>query len=451
MSIVYLCTVGLSSICRGLLLCNLCNSVLERKYQVGTTYLITIGFSFLFGYFPLMGYLLSPGLLLINTVLYYVGLFAMPVVLYKNRFIAKFGYFCLIILGITFGQIGALLVFLFLPKQIAEIVNDPTLVGSVFSLDFILLCGTVIITFLVTYFVCRMFLYLYRRISHQAEFTSDTRFILVIASQFVLLFFFLLMMFYEQQLYGSHDPSIWVALVIAVTVCVVADIFLFRAVRKIDQKYELEAKLKLMEQSQLSYYEQYRTVDSLYRQERIFHHDINNKLTAVVNLLTCGKSEQASQLLQELGADIASYRRIEYCENALINTVLNSKLKYAKTVGIATEVSAAAGELPIPQTDLCSLFSNILDNAIEACCRLPQEAEKQISLQVYLKNGYLAVHCKNTAPPLEEKAPADTNFARLHGWGLKILKQIAEKYDGHLATEYEENCFSLQVVLKICD
>lgn len=453
MTITYLLTVGLSSLCRGLLLGRLCGFFLERKYSTPVTYFVMVCSSVLFGYLPLVGYFFSAGVLLLSTVLYYLTLLGTILLLYRNSFITKIGYFCLSLLGIQFGQFAAAAVSVFLPAEIIAIINDPTLISSPVSLDFLILCASVIISFLVTYLVCSIFLWIYGRVRFQREFPKDSWFILVIASQFILLFFFLMVIFHEGQLYGRQDTSIWIALVIAIVLCVAADVFLFHTLKEMDRKAELETRVKLMEQSQLSDYEQYRTVDSLYRQERIFRHDINNKLTAAENLLTSGKTEQASQLLQELGAHIATYRRTDYCENALINTVLNSKLGYAKSKGITEKANMEIGELSILQTDLCSLFSNILDNAIEACERLPQETEKQISLTGYVKNGYLVVSCQNTALPNAEQAanlPAKNDSSRAHGWGLEILKQVTEKYEGQLTTEYNEGIFSLQAVLKAC-
>lgn len=451
MTLTYLLTVGLSSLCRGLLLCRLCGFFLERKYSTFVTYFSMVCSSIVFGYFSLIGYYFSSGLLLLGTLLYFLMLLITVLLLYKNLLITKIGYFFLVFLGIIFGQAACSAISLLLPDKISELINDPSIISSLFSLDFAILCASIFASFLVSYLICYMLLWLYNRIRFQREFPKDSWFILVIASQFILLFFFLILLLYEKQLYGQPSISIWIAVAIAIAICIAADVFLFHTLKEMDRKAELETRLRLMEQSQLSDYEQYRTVDSLYRQERIFRHDINNKLTAAENLLTDGKTEQASQLLQELGAHIATYRRTDYCENALINTVLNSKLGYAKSRGITEKAAMEVGELPLPQTDLCSLFSNILDNAIEACERLPQEAEKWISLKGYLKNGYLVVACQNTALPNSEKTaapPVKSDSSRVHGWGLEILKQVTEKYDGQLTTEYKEGTFSLQAILK---
>lgn len=219
-----------------------------------------------------------------------------------------------------------------------------------------------------------------------------------------------------------------------------------------DKKAELELRLRLMEQSQLSDYMQYKTVDNLYRREREFRHDINNKLITAQSLLNQGANQELSHFLQEISGTVSGYKYAEYCENSLINTVLNNKIDMANASGIRVETEVLVGNLPLPGSDLCSLFSNILDNAVEACKELPPDYEKCIRLTVRVQNNYLIVTCKN---PAIHGSDSDTCTGVSYeknpdrGWGLGILNRMAQQYDGELHTELLDNCFSLRIILKL--
>ena len=130
---------------------------------------------------------------------------------------------------------------------------------------------------------------------------------------------------------------------------------------------------------------------------------------------------------------------------------MNNKLDLAESLGIQVEAKVQVGRLSIPGTVLCSLFSNILDNAVEACEALPPEEERRIRLAVWVKNNYLIVNCGNTTLDGSEevKSPAGAKTAGERGWGLGILNRMAQQYDGELRTELSRGWFSLRIILKL--
>lgn len=141
-----------------------------------------------------------------------------------------------------------------------------------------------------------------------------------------------------------------------------------------------------------------------------------------------------------------------YTENSVVNTIINQKNAYAKALNIKTEFSISIPkELPIDSLTLCSLFGNLLNNAIEAC---QSQENAFIKMAVHPVKAYLSIRIDNsveenilTKNPHLMTTKQDADF---HGNGIKILKKIVEKYDGMIHYELiSPRCFSMQLMLKI--
>lgn len=98
------------------------------------------------------------------------------------------------------------------------------------------------------------------------------------------------------------------------------------------------------------------------------------------------------------------------------------------------------GELPFEKPDLCALFANALDNAIEACAAL-DAGSRQIELSARAAKGILAVEVRNPfGGQLSGGLPKTTKQdAANHGYGLRSIQEIA-KYGGSMEIRQEEGC-----------
>ncbi len=113
----------------------------------------------------------------------------------------------------------------------------------------------------------------------------------------------------------------------------------------------------------------------------------------------------------------------------------------------------AVFEAPIDLMSFCTLHrqvrSNALNNAIDAVSKLP-EGERFISLSAKCTNGMLMLHVENPfcgSLTMEDGLPRSPRDERYHGFGMKSMKRIAEKYDGTLSVQSENGIFGLDVLL----
>ncbi len=89
--------------------------------------------------------------------------------------------------------------------------------------------------------------------------------------------------------------------------------------------------------------------------------------------------------------------------------------------------------------DISNLFSNILDNAMENI----DSKNKKIKLSVYKKMNYVMVKCSNTTDTKKKKL----DKGEYHGYGLKIINDIAKKYNGELRINQDKNKYEITILL----
>ena len=102
--------------------------------------------------------------------------------------------------------------------------------------------------------------------------------------------------------------------------------------------------------------------------------------------------------------------------------------------------------------DICSLFGNALDNAIESFDGSATEA-KLIKLAVYKNNGLVIIRCENTFDgelKIRDGELQTTKKERQnHGYGVKSIKTVAEKYGGTVNFAVNDGIFALGVVIPL--
>lgn len=233
-----------------------------------------------------------------------------------------------------------------------------------------------------------------------------------------------------------------------VLVCILADVMLFRIVLENSRKERLIAQLEMMDaqsQRELTYYT---SMNEKIQEIRKIRHDFNNHLQTAYAIFSKGNTEEAVQLLGELEQNVENTSPVYYCSNVIINAILWEKGKTAGKKGIAFHMDVRIPEeIGIEKVDLCSIFSNLLDNAIMAASLC--EGERSVSAEAYIKGGYFVLRVENSFHPFSEQKERREEETGLHGYGLLILDSIAEKYQGEFQTAREGNRFRASAILKL--
>lgn len=197
----------------------------------------------------------------------------------------------------------------------------------------------------------------------------------------------------------------------------------------------------------------YQEIENSQQTVRRMRHDMRNHLAVAGTLLREGRFKDAEDYLGKLDQEFSVHTRL-YCSDPISNAVLNAKMSKCEEFGIPCEFRVDLKEMPqISDIDLCSLFANTLDNAIEACQKMPQGSDRRITLNVRCINGYFSYEIINTkSSTVKEKNgifETDKDDPLSHGIGLKNVRQIIQKYGGECRITYTDREF--RVIAAISD
>ena len=250
--------------------------------------------------------------------------------------------------------------------------------------------------------------------------------------------------------------------ILQVVICVGAawvltDGFFIKAIYDNQQKAELKMSLDQAMQLEKMQYEYYENLTESVYSMRKFRHDMNNTLQTLSVMMNDPDSpesrENGRQLFEQMQEKYKQTQIPYYSSNPVINAVILSKSLAAEENGVELTVSVNGENLDgIENIDLCSIFSNLLDNALEAARNI---RDGEIELSSWSEAGYFFIKCVNSYAG--KSSLAKKNGKKLastkgsgRGLGLSIIESVAGKYDGRVVIDAEEK-FSVMVGLKVAE
>lgn len=209
-------------------------------------------------------------------------------------------------------------------------------------------------------------------------------------------------------------------------------------------------KFKLLSQ-QNEFHRQYaENVKKQYDDMRRIRHDIKQAYSVILTLLKDQKISEAFDFIQNSACRVADVEVLIDVGNDIINALLNEKLSAAKQQGIHILCNVDSRISDIDKVDLCNLLGNMLDNAVEACVRC-EEGRRMIEVSIKSFGDKRLIEISNSVSGkvLEQnKLPKTTKAdSELHGFGMKSICSIADKYRGSVHFVQEEDMFRCDVVL----
>ena len=172
-------------------------------------------------------------------------------------------------------------------------------------------------------------------------------------------------------------------------------------------------------------------------------HDLRNQLSYTQVLLSEGKYEEANSYIQSLINQKEEYLYSFSCSNLVISGIVNLELTKAKIANKKINFKVVVPpKLPFEDSDLLSLITNIVDNSIENF--VPQDKDDAINVTIVTQQDYLRITAFNSIDEATLKGKPTlktTKKNRGHGYGTKIIKNIAKKYEGFVTFAFEDNKF----------
>ena len=182
-------------------------------------------------------------------------------------------------------------------------------------------------------------------------------------------------------------------------------------------------------------------------------HDFKAHYAVLHTLLVDNKVEKALQHIEQNSNTINAINTYIETNNDVVNAIINLKATTAKAFGIQISCASVSDFTGIDDIDLCNLLSNMLENAITACVdNANVHSEKQIHLKISANDLRCVFSIKNTINKsiLTNNPNLHTTKKdkKEHGYGVKIIRTIACKYDGQYDFYEEDDFFYCTVTLR---
>lgn len=183
-------------------------------------------------------------------------------------------------------------------------------------------------------------------------------------------------------------------------------------------------------------------------QTAIYQHDMRHHLTILQSFLSVGDTQQAQEYIHKVQSDVETITPKRFCENELVNLLCSSFQAKAERERVKLKVSAKIpGNITISDTELCSLLSNALENALHAAEKLAEQ-ERWVELYCGVKRSNLLIEVKNPyAGVIEMKEGLPVSKQSGHGYGCRSIHAIAQRHHGHCSFDAADGLFTLQVIL----
>lgn len=214
--------------------------------------------------------------------------------------------------------------------------------------------------------------------------------------------------------------------------------------QKKQQKYEMiELKNKMLEKN-------YNDMLNNYNENLRLFHDFYAHMNVILNYVQMNENKKCEAYIEEILKSKEKLRKHVWTGNEIMDLILNDRCCEAEKKGLQIHIEAdTVGTVQISDMDLCTIFSNLINNALENC------PAGQEAVRVYIKRRqeFLIVIVHNQ---VEEKSvirngspvTKKTN-RRLHGIGLDSVSCAVHKNDGSIEYSIQDHSFEVIVTIPL--
>ncbi len=195
---------------------------------------------------------------------------------------------------------------------------------------------------------------------------------------------------------------------------------------------------------QLKYYQDMELLDTELRK---FRHDVKNHFICMESLLNNGNMDDLHQYFEDLQHSFSSFNDKKYFSgNEIVDAILNHDLAHS----CAKEINVTVyGNLPPIETvsaiDMCTIFSNLLSNAITSANKCVDTPTPQITIRFSGGKKFFSIVISNSILPQTSLQTKGKN----HGFGVRKIRSVLEKYNGKYEINIEEHLFTMTIYLPI--
>lgn len=256
-------------------------------------------------------------------------------------------------------------------------------------------------------------------------------------------------------------PLLIVVVPLLLLLCLFSILYSIKLYQEMLALNEERNRRAVLEKQIVSMEEHARELERLYSGVRSMKHDMKNQLAVLGNLIMRQDGvEEIPGYLEQLGRTLGKLDLPFQTGNTVVDSLLS--MKYHEACEKIPEIRFEAHDLIFPKecriqsTDICIILGNALDNAIEACEKLPEDtASRECYIRLYSSccQDMLLLTVENSFNGIL-KVDQDSSFpattkpdSKAHGIGMHNIKTAAEQYQGGVSWEADDGGFTLTVML----
>ncbi|MBO4911534.1 MAG: GHKL domain-containing protein [Butyrivibrio sp.] len=212
---------------------------------------------------------------------------------------------------------------------------------------------------------------------------------------------------------------------------------------------EREIRYQYVVKSQAAYFE---GLLKDYTEIRKFRHDLKAHVMALVELATDSKDQKILDYLTSMDAKLERAGVKSYTGNKAVDAVINELAKHMEESKIKFEYEGVLrNREDIQDFDFCTIFYNVLQNAIEASKAL-EESKREVSVEVKNVGDKAGILISNNT--ILEKLPLDKEGRfttkkdkENHGFGIQNIKDVVKKHDGIYEARVADSRYIVTIVI----
>lgn len=217
------------------------------------------------------------------------------------------------------------------------------------------------------------------------------------------------------------------------------------------QEADFENHMLLLKATMLE--RQFQELLEPYRERMILIHDMKNHMRSIGEMIKQGKTENAEDYVSQITRELAGRKNAVWSNHNLMNIILNAKFEEAENAQIKVSCSCDdMSGLTLSSIEMCALFANLLDNAVEAARKCPPDREPRINLQCAKRERMLILSLSNSMET-EKSGLRETPFRTTkadrehHGFGMASIRKVVDSHGGNIMITKKNGEFHIEIIL----
>ncbi|MGL5327976.1 MAG: ATP-binding protein [Peptostreptococcaceae bacterium] len=238
---------------------------------------------------------------------------------------------------------------------------------------------------------------------------------------------------------------------LTVILMISSSIILLIVIAKVIQDDKLKLEYELINERIRKINKDYKNTTEIHDKLKYVYHDLKNHIICMKNYET---KDEIISYLNKLEFQIEDFENFKNTGNKTLDIILGEKIYTCKKYNIEFEESINISKLEfIEDSDICVIFANALDNAIEACLNINNKIEKRIEVKATYINEFAIIKFINTKTNdikfTDGRIETSKLDNKIHGIGIASIKYIVEKYYGDVVVNYSDHEFILKIMIPI--